>query len=61
MMIRYQDVAVMLGKSISTVKRLVRNDPYFPRPWRRKGTLRFRSQDVEKYMRYLENRYRDNG
>ena len=60
MMLRYQTVAKMLGKSISTVKRLMRSDPYFPRPWKRKGTLRFREKDVEKYIRFLENKGQSN-
>ena len=46
----------MLGKSISTVKRLMKNDPYFPVPWKRKRTIRFKKEDVEKYIIFMENK-----
>ncbi|MCK5615015.1 hypothetical protein KAR91_74825 [Candidatus Pacearchaeota archaeon] len=46
----------MLGKSISTVKRMIKNDPYFPKPWKRKRTVRFRKHDIEKYVKYLESK-----
>ena len=56
MLISRKVVAEMLGKSISTVKRMIKNDPYFPRPWKRKRTIRFRKHDIEKYVKYLENK-----
>lgn len=56
MLISRRSVADMLGKSVSTVKRMMKNDPYFPRPWKRKRMIRFRKQDVEKYIRFMENK-----
>jgi len=59
MLLKRWAVAEMLGKSVSTVKRLMRNDPRFPVPWRRKRTVRFRKQDIEEYIKYSENRDRN--
>lgn len=56
MLISRKVVAEMLGKSISTIKRMIKNDPYFPRPWKRKRTVRFVKNDIEKYIKYLENK-----
>lgn len=56
MLIKRKTVAKMLGKSISTVKRLMKNDPYFPVPWKRNRTIRFRKEDIEKYIIFMENK-----
>lgn len=56
MLISRKAVAEMLCKSISTIKRLMQNDPYFPRPWKRKRTIRFRKNDIERYVKHLENK-----
>lgn len=56
MLIKRKTVAKMLGKSISTIKRLMKNDPYFPVPWKRKRTIRFKKEDVEKYIIFMENK-----
>lgn len=56
MMITRKAVADMLGKSVSTVKRLMKNDPHFPKVWKRKRTIRFRKEDVERYVIYLEKK-----
>ena len=56
MFISRKNVAKRLGRSVSTVKRLMERDPYFPRPWKRNRTIRFKDEDVEKYIKFLENK-----
>ena len=48
------EAAEVLGVSMRTLERRAKYDPYFPKPWKRKHTVRFWMKEIEKYKTLMD-------